>query len=168
MQCPNCKTPLSAIDYEGITIESCSRCEGEWLDAAELGHIVKAREVRFNDEERQAVAAATKITPVDVQREDRDLHCPKCDGQTDSINYGGDTGIVIDKCTACGGIWLDKGELEQIQMLVEGWKDGLSGDLAKYGPKLRKIERDVEQKAGFSGSRFGFVNAMINGILGRW
>lgn len=168
MYCPNCKSLLAAIEYEGITIETCSSCGGEWLDAAELGHIVKAREVRFDEDERRAIAAATKITPVNVKREDRDLACPKCNGQTDAINYGGDTGIVIDKCTSCDGIWLDQGELEKIQMLVEGWDDGLPDDMAKYGPRLRQIESKVDQAAKFKGSRFRFINSMINGVLGRW
>ena len=36
------------------------------------------------------------------------LKCPKCGGTTDAINYGGDTGILIDRCTACQGVWLDE------------------------------------------------------------
>jgi Zn-finger nucleic acid-binding protein len=165
MQCPGCHATLRTVDYEGIKIESCPACEGEWLDAGELKHIAQAREVRFDEAERRAVAAAVKITPVKVERHDRDLRCPKCAGQTDARNYGGDTGILIDQCTTCGGIWVDVGELEKIQMVIEGWEDGLPEDLRKYGPRLRQVAEDTRERTCFKESRFAFLNAIINGIL---
>lgn len=165
MKCPNCSGSLEPITYEGIQIETCPECKGEWLDDRELGHINRAREIRFDPEERRAVAAATKIKGVNLDDVDRDLACPKCAGQTDAVNYGGNTGIIIDSCTSCGGLWVDAGELEKIQMLIEGWEDGLEGDLAKYGPSLRKIAREVDRRDDFDLSRFGFVNSVINGIL---
>ena len=165
MKCPRCKNSLKTIEYEGIRIETCTKCEGEWLDADELGHITKAREVRFDVNERRALAAATRITGVVLEDVDDDLACPKCSGQTDPINYGGDTGIIIDRCTDCHGIWLDAGEIEKIQMLIEGWEDGLTDDLAKYGPKLRKIAQKLDEQDNVRVSRFWFVNAIINGIL---
>ncbi len=165
MQCPGCHATLRTADYEGIKIETCPACEGEWLDMGELKHVAKAREVRFDEAERRAVAAAVRITPVKVERHDRDLRCPKCGGQTDALNYGGDTGILIDKCTTCRGIWLDAGELEKIQMVVEGWEDGLPHDLRKYGARLRQVATDVQERTRFKESRFAFINAIINGIL---
>ena len=165
MQCPNCSATLKTVDYEGIRIETCDSCHGEWLDSAELGHIVRAREVRFNEDERRAIAAATAITPVIPEDVDRDLKCPKCSGTTDALNYGGDTGIVIDRCTGCGGFWLDAQEMEKIQMVVEGWEDMLPEDLKKHGPRLRQIARELDQRRDIKVSCLGFVNAAINGIL---
>lgn len=169
MNCPNCSETLRTIQYEGIEIETCDSCGGEWLDDEELKKIVKVREVRFDPEERKAIAQSATIVGVEVDLADRDLPCPKCGGQTDAINYGGDTGILIDRCTSCKGIWLDAGELEKIQMLVEGWDDQLPDDMKKYGPKLRKIEADMDERDDVRVSRrFGFVNSIINGIFDRW
>ncbi len=165
MNCPRCKHTLRTINYEGISIETCSKCKGEWLDDEELGHITKAREVCFDENERRAIAAATGITGVELEDVDDDLACPKCSGQTDPINYGGDTGIIIDRCTECHGIWLDGGEIEKIQMLIEGWEDGLKDDLAKYGPKLRKLRAKMDAEDDVAVSRFGFVNVIMNGVL---
>ena len=165
MKCPNCNSLLRSITYEGIAIETCNTCGGEYLDAGELGHVVRAREVRFNENERRAIAAAVKITPVELKDVDRDLTCPKCGGQTDAINYGGDTGIIIDRCTGCSGVWLDKEELEKIQMVIEGWEDHLPEDLEKYGPKLREIAVDLDQRDDVTISSVGFINTLINGIL---
>jgi len=165
MQCPGCPATMRTISYEGIQIETCPSCEGEWLDGGELRHIVRARETRFNEQERRAVAAAVKITPVDLMDADRNLVCPKCGGLTDARNYGGDSGIIVDRCPECHGIWLDGRELEKIQMLVEGWEDGLPDDLKQFAPRLRQIEREVEHAARVNVSRFRFVNTLINGIL---
>lgn len=151
--------------YEGIQIETCPGCQGEWLDDAELRHVTRAREERFDPQECRAVTEATKIKGVVLADVDRDLACPKCGGQTDPINYGGNTGVIIDRCTECHGIWLDAGELEKIQMLVEGWEDGLKDDLAKYGPKLREVSKEIDRDDDCAPSRAGFVNAIINAII---
>ena len=34
-------------------------------------------------------------------------HCPKCDKLMEPLSY---SGITIDRCPNCNGIWLDKGE----------------------------------------------------------
>jgi len=165
MRCPHCDATLRPLDYEGVHLETCDSCHGEWLDAEELKHVIEAREQRFSKEERQVIANTTSITGVDCRIADRDLHCPKCDGKTDAINYGGDTGIIIDKCTECGGIWLDKGELEKIQMLVEAWEQKLPEDVRQHQKKVRLDAQQVDAGDDFGHARYGFVNAAINGVL---
>lgn len=39
------------------------------------------------------------------------MHCPKCGSELHTISF---RGIDIDHCFACGGNWLDQGELEKI------------------------------------------------------
>ena len=165
MNCPKCRKPLSTIDYEGIQIETCRSCGGEWLDSDELLHVTRAREARFNPEERRAIAESSTIEGVVLKYVDHDLVCPKCGATTDPVNYGGNTGLIIDRCTGCRGFWLDGAELEKVQMLVEGWEDKLPDDLAQYGPELRRIRARLDQQDDVRVSRFGFVNAAINGIL---
>ena len=169
MICPNCQSQLDSINYEGIAVQTCNKCNGEWLDHTELGKIVRIREVRFDPDERRAIAESTTIKGVALEKVDRDLQCPKCDGKTDAVNYGGDTGIIIDRCTNCRGIWLDGGELEKIQMVIEGWDDALPEDLVKYGPRLRDIAVKLDKADDVQVSRLpligGFINLAINGIL---
>lgn len=169
MICPNCQSHLQTINYEGISIETCNKCGGEWLDDSEIGKIVRIREVRFDPDIRRAIAESTTITGVVLQDVDRDLNCPKCAGTTDAVNYGGDTGIFIDRCTTCRGIWLDAGELEKVQMVIEGWDDALPEDLQEYGPKLRDIAVKLDEADDVTISHLpligGFINSAINGIL---
>jgi hypothetical protein len=39
------------------------------------------------------------------------LHCPKCPGSLESYTF---QGFALDRCQNCGGVWMDKGELEGI------------------------------------------------------
>ncbi len=169
MECPNCRAQLSAVTYEGIEVETCTACAGEWLDSDELGKIVRIRQEKFSEEERRAIAESTSLTGVILAHVDRDLVCPKCGGSTDAVNYGGDTGIIIDRCTSCAGFWLDGDELEKIQALVEGWEDKLPEDLKKYGPQLREVAAKVDREDDVEISQLPligpFINSVINGIL---
>ena len=48
------------------------------------------------------------------------MHCPKCGMNLVEINY---LGIKMDKCSACEGVWLDAGELEQVVCKEKGVLD---------------------------------------------
>jgi len=48
------------------------------------------------------------------RKEQHWMKCPKCGSDLEEINY---QKVMIDKCSECNGIWLDKGELE---LLTEG------------------------------------------------
>lgn len=169
MHCPACESKLATITYEGVEFETCNTCGGCWLDADELGQIVRLREKRFTAEQRSAIDTAGRIPGLPVESIERELTCPGCNASTGPINYGGDTGIIIDRCPKCRGIWLDVGELEHIQMLVEAWKDGLPEDLRSYGPLLDRVAGELEASNQVTVSTLplvaGFINAVINGIL---
>ena len=39
------------------------------------------------------------------------VNCPKCPGKLEGYTF---EGFTLDRCHECGGIWMDKGELEGI------------------------------------------------------
>lgn len=41
-----------------------------------------------------------------------DLLCPKCQAPMTSLDRNG---VTIERCTECGGIFLDRGELERLE-----------------------------------------------------
>ena len=159
---------MHVIQYEGVSIETCGGCHGQWLDNGELGKIVSVRERYFNPEERRAIAESVTIDGRRIENLIRDLKCPKCGGATTPVNYGGDTGIIIDRCTGCRGIWLDAGELDKIQMVVEGWEDALPDDLRKFGPRLRMVqekERNDDDSSQHPNKDESLISAAIGGIF---
>jgi len=61
----------------------------------------------------------------------KDLHwmkCPKCGMDLIEIDY---KGINVDKCSACEGVWLDAGELEQVAKMDKSSLDKLFGVFKK-------------------------------------
>ena len=64
-----------------------------------------------------------KIETVEAPRS-----CPKCPGRLQGYTF---EGYVLDRCDECGGIWLDRGELEGIVQKIRksplgGWLDTLT------------------------------------------
>lgn len=44
------------------------------------------------------------------------LVCPVCQGQMREVSH---ESVLIDTCTQCRGVWLDRGELEKLSGLIE-------------------------------------------------
>jgi uncharacterized protein len=44
------------------------------------------------------------------------LSCPVCRGAMSEVNKAG---VLIDTCTQCRGVWLDRGELEKLVGMVD-------------------------------------------------
>lgn len=164
MKCPRCRTTLQPIEYEGEEIETCPGCQGEWLDDGELKSIVKKVEKVFTAREIAALDAVNKNI-FKIKELDADvITCPCCPGtHLRRFNYASSTGILLDKCPECHGIWLDKDELEKVQILVEEWSKKLGEDQKTYGSLLRKTQARCEEelKQAACVSHFGLVNAVL-------
>ena len=164
MKCPRCKSVLNPIMNNGVTLEVCPDCKGEWLHAGELEKIIEHHEDIFTPEEITSLDAVNKEI-FTAEKDDHDeLNCPQCGNvQMEHFNYGDTSGIILHKCLDCGGIWTDKDQLEKVEEVVDGWKADLNLDVAKYGPILKKVEvqEQKELDAAVSISRFGFVNCVL-------
>lgn len=166
INCPRCNTQMKEIDYEGVRIDTCPGCEGEWLDADELKKIVARREEVFTSDEIAKVRETIDEPQAVSQDELKEaLSCPCCNVPMESFNYACTTGLILDRCGACRGIWMDKDELERVQILGEKWEQRLEADKAKYGAILSKVRAEQEAFEGVSVSRFGVANAFMTGLL---
>ena len=65
-----------------------------------------------------------------------DLICPKCHGAMRGYER---SGITVDQCADCRGIFLDRGELERLVDAEQGWERSHSP------PRDRDRERDYER-----------------------
>jgi Zn-finger nucleic acid-binding protein len=52
-----------------------------------------------------------------------DLSCPKCGHPWRSFERNG---ITVDQCTGCGGVFLDRGELERLIEIESHYSEGRS------------------------------------------
>lgn len=100
MNCPTCKKTLTLASLDGLTVERCESCRGQWLSVAEFGALVRRAEPKSK-------ASGGVSNPVE-------LACPKCRKPMVPFNYAYDSGVFINRCHNCDGIWLASGQLERI------------------------------------------------------
>jgi hypothetical protein len=82
-----------------------------------LGVLGEEEYFALQEAERRRKSAEDRLAKLlaEEQERERALHfmkCPKCGMQLDEIAFGD---VRIDKCFACEGLWLDKGELDLIR-----------------------------------------------------
>jgi uncharacterized protein len=68
-----------------------------------------------------------------------DLICPKCQGLMRTYER---SGVTVDQCSDCRGIFLDRGELERLVDAEQGWQRSHSA------PRDRDYERERERDRG--------------------
>ncbi len=66
-----------------------------------------------------------------VDRKGSEIHCPKCPGLLETYSF---RGIILDRCSKCSGVWMDKGELEAVIRKVT------QGPLGAWIDKLKAKE----------------------------
>lgn len=111
LTCPACQRPLHRFKAGTVTLDGCDGgCGGIWFDHRELEKV-----------DREFAHAADKIADIfhdpDVKVDDYAVRsCPRCAGVTlDKKLYSLGSGVIMDRCLKCKGVWLDNGELEKIQ-----------------------------------------------------
>lgn len=167
MHCPIDGNPLTPMQYEGVTVHTCTSCGGELVPGDQLAHIVRVREQRFDEQARAVLASFKPLPGIPNDDADRALHCPACENTMQVVNYSNDSGVIIDRCPACASVWLDRDELEHLQILMEMWHDRAPTGVREIAAELEmaRMQAADASDAPFKASRFAFVNAIINRLL---
>jgi Zn-finger nucleic acid-binding protein len=85
-------------DSFGETMRLVERAKEDIYFAAKDRELIEKLKARMEKVER-------------ADAESRPLSCPKCEGKLESYRF---MELILDQCQSCGGVWLDKGELEGI------------------------------------------------------
>lgn len=121
MACPQCTTPLDVIEFETeprLRIERCTTCHGMFFNPGEIEATLDAQ-----------TNPLVWLDPVQIQQIADDFgqrreifyqKCPVCGDRMSHINFGGSSGVVIDRC-GTHGVWLEGGKLRR---LTEWWRVG--------------------------------------------
>lgn len=114
MNCPDCLNQLTEVEFRQIKIQECVSCQGRWFDRKELS---KAKDntdddLRWLDFDPFDKTADKFAVPPEGKV------CPCCHSAMDSLTYVG-SGVVIDRCKKCEGIWVHHGEFEKIIHYLE-------------------------------------------------
>lgn len=125
--CPRCKVPLVEVDYEGAPVLHCGFCKGHLLKKGEMERVIIRQDKVFSQKEIQETKIWRNAQKGQTLKSDHfpDITCPLCKGSMNKGFYTALTSVVVDRCEnlECGAIWCDGGELDRIQILVEGSGD---------------------------------------------
>ena len=131
IDCPRCFVRMDKVEAEvpgrRVVMDACPRCDGIWLDKDELGKILGNR--RLSDYLTKRIGVKTESP----------LVCPRCGSLMDH-EFAED--VEVDACLNCAGLWLDPGELEELESLA---KDGYTGDAALKAEELAE-EREADRR----------------------
>jgi len=125
MKCPVDNTELQEIEYERATmVDQCNTCNGMWLDQWEL-QAIQANKGKNYGAELAKMPDLVNASHLNALNKNRDLlDCPKCKDagnqvKMDRREHGFCSQIMIDVCHDCQGIWLDKGEVQALEVFFE-------------------------------------------------
>jgi len=97
---------MITLEFEDVEIDYCTYCGSIWLDAGEL-------ELLLNEPGR--AKGLLDSFRIDSESDERIRKCPICDKKMQKIVVGSSKPVLlIDKCRKGDGLWLDKGELQNI------------------------------------------------------
>ena len=120
MRCPRDKTSLETHRYEGdVNADVCPTCGGMWLAEGELELIEETRERDYADELARMPDLGYNAYEVALHKGDAMLACPSCEGEMERREYARCSQILIDVCPSCHGVWLDRGEIEALEVFFE-------------------------------------------------
>jgi Zn-finger nucleic acid-binding protein len=113
MLCPKCNEQMEIQVIEGADIDVCTKCKGVWFDQDEMRQAKDQLEPDLNWMDFEIWKHTDKFkmssTPV---------ICPKCNDGMVTLDYD-QTGVMVDYCPQCRGVWLDGGEFKKIIGVLE-------------------------------------------------
>jgi len=101
--------------------------------------VERAKEdIYFAEQERELIAKLKAKLQPGAPR-DAKFRCPKCPGELESYVF---EGFLLDRCRGCGGLWMDRGELEGVIRKIS------RGPLGAWIDKLTaKVESGAKEQA---------------------
>jgi uncharacterized protein len=162
--CPADGSALDLYSLDHVEFEGCPKCHGMWLDKDELRKLKNA----VNDGQlhwlNREVDNVEKVSSVVSSRS-----CPKCPSiKLRSIVFG-HSGVVIDSCPDCHGVWLDRGEFDSIVHFLRN--DAANATAKEIGQELREDLRKAvsgegpESRMAELGDAAAAIEALANTVI---
>jgi len=140
MKCPKCDGEFESRSVGDIRIDECTECHGVWFDSDELSQATK----QIDQDLRWMEFDLWKDQNL-FQVSQGGMKCPRCHTVIAAVKYGPTEGTV-DTCVKCRGVWLDKGEFEQIIAALEAELVSMSED--EYRAVALREARDLVDGEG--------------------
>ncbi len=119
-KCPACQKVLSAFNFQGVEVDVCPAGCGTWMDTGEL--------VQMHDKDFEQIDRAfegtfsPKSLPEGLEKLPQ-RHCPVDLHNLYRYEWNLGSGIVLEQCPNCRGVWMDGGELEGVVQYVQRFRE---------------------------------------------
>ena len=110
MHCPNCGSNQlqSNESAPGLLTLKCGVCAGTWIQASHYWAWIEKNGGNLPEQPVDEKSLRMVESP-------KARICPECGCIMCRHEVGHGVGFTVDRCSACGGFWLDKGEFEALQ-----------------------------------------------------
>lgn len=130
IDCPRDHNMMKEVKLADAFLDVCEKCGGQFFDAGEMFAAcgIKADPSYWDREETGGT-----VKPGGPE-------CPRCHYPMliQDIKYESKH-VEIDRCGKCGGIWLDKGEVESIMAIGEAMQPVIDAEKKKAQDELDKM-----------------------------
>ncbi len=112
-KCPRCRThpELKPVMIPGrIEVDLCGECRGMYFDKGEMGRYLQLS---------KDVPNYKKL----LEEAPESVECPGCGARMKEIPYVPGKDLKVDVCTACGGVWMDAGEIGRAKEIADAQED---------------------------------------------
>ncbi|HEX5045107.1 MAG TPA: zf-TFIIB domain-containing protein [Candidatus Polarisedimenticolaceae bacterium] len=143
--CPTCESaPLRsrALQGDGLSALECNRCGGLWLGAEAFARLREATLAAAdpNPDAGAIRADARERRTGGNARGPQYRRCPICSVRMNRVNYGKQSGILLDRCPR-DGLWFDGDELDAVLRWMRLGGERLSAE---------REAREVREKAALA------------------
>ena len=125
MDCPRCAMALdewTARKAGPVIVDWCRKCGGVWFGPGEL------KEVDWEGWTNIVMPSRYDI----AEDSGRAIDCPDCSEALEPRKLRQKEDVIVDFCTACGGIWFDANEAKTVIALGEHQRDYVAA--SRHGP----------------------------------
>ena len=164
LNCPSCRARLMMVLDEGAPVHTCGQCKGVWVELVDEKALLQIKPEAFSVDElkrlRKLYRPFMKDDPVRLRA------CPECGELMYRRNWGGHSGVVVDRCEQ-HGTWYDEGEVEKVREYIQlGGIEFEKLRLAEQG--LSALETTLDQKTAELDLRIisGYRRARLWSFLG--
>ncbi len=135
MKCPNDGTEMVPVKIEShvgqtIVVDQCPECGGIWFDRSELYRARQGEADRIEMVNTDSLRAPSNVAAT--------LHCPRDESPLARFeDKYFPTEIVVARCPACDGFWLNRGEFTRYQ--------NLRFDRRNRAIEDKRLEEDIQR-----------------------
>lgn len=162
MKCPRTGSPLKTVKLGKIEVEISEQSAGIFFDNEELEKFDEKHEI----EGEVLLKHLAQFKPHRL-KDDARMTCPKCKDAVMMRHFYSPKRIIeIDECPACGGIWLDAGELALIRkhFSTESERIEMCDELVKEVnsiPEVIKLRKEYDNNM----SKWAAFSKVLNNLV---